>query len=192
MKIIKDIRILGTHNLQHQIALEEAREAIIQSKLILNPTKKGNGVRPIKLNIMSHLEKNGWGHEVGMDLFGMNARPLDAHKTFGDCRVGLEWETGNISSSFRAIMKLIKGLCEDKLELGIFCVPSGDMYPYLTDRIGNITELEPYLDIFGRVPIAMGKALTIFVVEHDELSKDVPLIPKGNDGMSLERRKLIK
>lgn len=55
------------------------------------------------------------------------------------------------------------------------------MKPYLTDRIGNIGELEPYFPLWRNLTGISG-ALRIIVIEHDETSFDVPRIPKGTDG----------
>lgn len=118
----------------------------------------------------------------------MNAKPLDACKSFGDLRVGFEWETGNVSSSFRALMKLIKGLVEDQVDLAVHVLPSRALYNFLTDRIGNVTELKPYFSVFSRIAIPEKKALLILVIEYDSLDPHAPLIPKGDDGMSIGRR----
>jgi hypothetical protein len=57
------------------------------------------------------------------------------------------------------------------------------MRRYLTDRIGNITELRPYFPVWSAVQLNTG-VFRIVVVEHDELDSSVPLIPKGKDGMA--------
>lgn len=188
MKIISKYWVLGTEDGQHKSSLAEISAAIIDSKLILRPIKKANGVKPIKDGVVAKLIKTGWSDEHPMDLEGMRAKPLDGYKNFDGFRVGFEWETGNISSSFRALMKLIKGLVENELDLGVHVLPSRAFYNYLTDRVGNITELLPYLDVFSRIQIPVHKALVIIVVEHDSESSTAKLIPKGLDGMSLSRR----
>jgi len=55
---------------------------------------------------------------------------------------------------------------------------------YLTDRVGNYAELEPYLDLWRAVRCDNG-VLEIVVIEHDDVSYDVPRIPKGTDGRAL-------
>ena len=67
---------------------------------------------------------------------------------------------------------------------GILVVPSRALYAYLTDRIGNIKELEPYFGLWKSVPCESG-ALEIVVIEHDATSEDVPKIPKRTDGRAL-------
>lgn len=95
--------------------------------------------------------------------------------------VCLEWETGNISSSHRSLNKMCMGLLLGAIKAGILVVPSRELYPYLTDRIGNISELEPYFPLWRATPCEEG-VLEIFVIEHDATSDTVPRIPKGTDG----------
>jgi hypothetical protein len=71
------------------------------------------------------------------------------------------------------------------LTCGILVVPSRELYKYLTDRIGNMDELEPYLDLWRSFPCKQG-VLEIVAIEHDGMSKDVPRIPKGTSGRALE------
>jgi hypothetical protein len=63
-------------------------------------------------------------------------------------------------------------------------LPSRSLYTYLTDRIGNYEELEPYFDVWRAVNINEG-FLEIFVVEHDAIDNNVPRITKGTDGRAL-------
>ena len=63
-------------------------------------------------------------------------------------------------------------------------VPSRALYSYLTDRVGNIQELEPYLKLWKSIPCKNG-ILEIVVIEHDATSQEVPRIPKGTDGRAL-------
>jgi hypothetical protein len=67
------------------------------------------------------------------------------------------------------------GLLKRKLAGGTLIVPSRELYAYLTDRVGNISELEPYLDFWRTVPCCNG-LLQIIVVEHDSTSMKVPRI----------------
>ena len=64
---------------------------------------------------------------------------------------------------------------------GTLVVPSRKLYGYLTDRIGNYKELEPYLKLWKSVPCKAG-ILEIIVIEQDAESYDVPKIPKGTAG----------
>ena len=67
---------------------------------------------------------------------------------------------------------------------GVLILPTRTMYHYLTDRVGNIAEVEPYFPLWRAVPITAG-LLAVIVIEHDAVSRDVPRIPKGTDGRAL-------
>lgn len=145
---------------------------------------EGNGVKPIKNDFICHLVEHGWTAECALDLATVTTPgDLDAVLETPHGAFALEWETGNISSSHRALNKMALGLLKRKLVGGTLIVPSRKLYPFLTDRIGNFAELAPYLDLWRSVPCTEG-VLQIIVVEHDAESRDVPKIPKGTDGRS--------
>jgi hypothetical protein len=148
----------------------------------INPTKHGNGVTPIKGAFIQHLFENGWYPEYALDL-DMDKKPgrLDAVYRVGTKYYAVEWETGNISSSHRALNKLALGLMRKVLIGGTLVLPTRKMYQYLTDRVGNYTELEPYFDIWRSIKCETG-VLTVLAIEHDATNNDIPLIPKGTDG----------
>jgi hypothetical protein len=66
-------------------------------------------------------------------------------------------------------------------------VASHRLYTFLTDRIGNFRELEPYLPFWGSVPYQAG-VLEVVVFEHDAENAGSPLIPKMLDGMAGQAR----
>jgi hypothetical protein len=144
---------------------------------------EGNGVVPIKVPCISALREAGWITEDLPQLPDSVLRPgdLDALLVTPEGNVGFEWETGNISSSHRAINKLLLTLQWGGIRGGILVVPSEDLRQYLTDRIGNITELRCYFPLWRCIPF-FDAALRIIVVEHDAVSTSVPRIPKGTDG----------
>ncbi len=146
---------------------------------------KGNGVTPIKLGLMEELQRRGWKLEEPLDI-AILKRPgkLDAvlYTDYGP--VALEWETGNISSSHRALNKMALGLMKGVLACGILVVPSRELYKYLTDRVGNMAELDPYLDLWRSIPCKQG-VLEIVAIEHDATSTKVARIPKGTSGRAL-------
>ncbi len=147
---------------------------------------KGNGVTPIKAGLMDELVKKRWRREQPLAI-AVSKRPgvIDAIlKTPRGKLVALEWETGNISSSHRALNKMALGLLKGVLSAGTLVVPSRKLYKFLTDRIGNFDELEPYLDLWKSIPCTDG-VLEIVVVEHDAESTSVPRIPKGTAGRAL-------
>jgi len=147
---------------------------------------KGNGVTPIKLGLMEELNRQGWKLEEPLGI-AILKRPgkLDAvlYTDYGP--VALEWETGNISSSHRALNKMALGLLKGVLACGILVVPSRELYKYLTDRIGNMAELEPYLDLWRSIPCKQG-ILEIVAIEHDATSTKVPRIGKTTAGRALQ------
>ncbi len=147
----------------------------------LNPTREGNGVKPIKDAFVEVLVAQGWLPET-------RPRRLDAEYTFKDgLKFGAEWETGNISSSHRAINRMLLGAFDGELHGGILAVPSRATYRFLTDRVGNFQELVPYLPLWSSYgQVLPSKAyLGIVVFEHDALDENVPTITKGTDGRAL-------
>lgn len=143
---------------------------------------EGNGVKPIKIPCMSALEKSGWlleDHPVKTST--LRPGDLDALKYTEEGYLAFEWETGNISSSHRALNKIFLAMQETNILGSFLVVPSNVMKEYLTDRVGNIGELMPYFPLWKTITGVSG-ALRIIVVEHDIESYDVPRIPKGTDG----------
>ncbi len=149
----------------------------------INPTRKGNGVKPIKNGCMSYLEDSGWLLENRLKITSeMRPGPLDATKNLSNGKMfALEWETGNISSSHRAVNKMALGILEGVLSGGILILPSRKMYNYLTDRVGNYQEISPYFPVWSSLGITTGY-LGIIEIEHDIEDQDSPLIRKGTDG----------
>lgn len=146
---------------------------------------EGNGVKPIKDACMRTLKAKGWNLETTVDVATVKRPgPLDA-----TCRVGnrlfcVEWETGNISSSHRAINKIALGILKNILVGGVLIVPTREMYKYLTDRVGNFLELEPYFPLWRSIRVSEG-FLAVLAIEHDGVSKDAPRIVKGTDGRAM-------
>ena len=135
---------------------------------------------------MEELSKQGWKTEQSMKIgTAQNPGNLDATLDTPHGPVALEWETGNISSSHRALNKMALGLNKGQLAAGILVGPSRELCKYLTDRVGNMPELEPYLDLWRSIPCKNG-ILEIVAIEHDATSKDVPRIPKGTSGRALQ------
>src|SRR6478736_2276949 len=111
-------------------------------RFIINPTIKGNGVNPIKHSFVHSLKNSGWRPEIKMSLVkGMDPGPIDAIKETKNGVFAVEWETGNISSSHRALNKIAVALIQDHIFGGILIVPVRNLSKYLTDRIGNYEEL---------------------------------------------------
>lgn len=166
-------------------AIEKVRWPKETDNFTIFPEKKANGVLPIKEACMISLNENQWQLEARLYI-ATNIRPgpIDAYKDLNGLKVALEWETGNISSSHRAVNKMAIGLMDDKLDAGFLILPSREFYQYLTDRVGNFRELEPYFPMWKSLNLS-NKVLSIIEVEHDETSMKVPKIRKGTDGRAL-------
>ena len=170
----------------------EIREAISlivhppdTSCFTINPSKHGNGVKPIKEACTIALrDRFGWNLETAINYATRSPGKVDATKALDGYLFALEWETGNISSSHRAVNKMVLGLLRGVFLGTALVLPSRKLYPYLTDRIGNYEELEPYFDVWRAVSIKDG-FLAVFVIEHDQIDSNVPKISKGTDGRAL-------
>lgn len=147
-----------------------------------------NGVDPIKIPMINHLRLCDWEAEAlpelpvgaeGGDV--LTTGDLDALFLNDGHYVGFEWETGNVSSSHRAINKLLDGITRGTLQGGILVVGMREMARYLTERVGNFEELSPYFEFWKRYPVPEG-ILRIYGVTFDELNPEVPYIPKRTDG----------
>ena len=144
---------------------------------------QGSGVKPIKRPCLAKLRALGWQTEqfprIGKGV--LTPGDLDALYHARSGYIGFEWETGNISSSHRAVNKLLLTLQLGGIIGALLAVPSDELKKYLTDRIANIGELRPYFPLWESVSIPEG-AFSIIVVEHDATSRKVPRIPKATDG----------
>lgn len=100
---------------------------------------QGNGVK-IKDGFIESLRRRGWEFEY---------KRFDCRYSFSEnvpAPFVVEWETGNISSSHRAINRIALALNSG----GVLVLPSRMMYVYLTGRIGNSAELAPYKELWRR------------------------------------------
>lgn len=175
--------------------LRQAIEAVVwppgSRGFTIRPERRGNGVRPIKEGFVAKLEELGWelepsfplGEEDTVRLPGKLDAQLDLSAQRRSPFV-VEWETGNIASSHRAMNKMALALRRGLISGGILVLPSRALYRYLTDRIGNYEELEPYFDLYTDLRVDRGY-LGVIVVEHDATDQDVPRIRKGTDGRAL-------
>lgn len=151
---------------------------------VLNPISKGNGVLPIKKNFIQYLESKNWKTEKRMTLaVGINPGAIDAIKATSRGIFAIEWETGNISSSHRALNKIAVGIIQKQIIGGILIVPVKNLAKYLTDRIGNFEEIKPYFPLYQSLAIREG-IIVVIGIDYDALDENSPLIPKGKDGNS--------
>jgi hypothetical protein len=159
-------------------------------KFTINPVRKGNGVKPVKNEFVKELKRLDWTIEgPAKNLLDQRLGDFDAVIPGPEGFIVTEWETGNISSSHRSMNKLTMLVTNGLIAAGVLVLPSRKFYLYLTDRIGNYRELEPYLELWKSVPCKVG-ILEIVVIEQDAESKDVRLIPKGTDGRSKRSKKV--
>jgi hypothetical protein len=196
MQISREIDLIRNINasisLEVDQAIAEVRKGIAavgwptgKRTFTIFPRRMGNGVKPIKDRCMNHLKKAGWDLEKRLELAQRERPgPIDAAKRLSSGQWFVaEWETGNISSSHRAMNKMMVGLQQGVLLGGALILPTRAFYTYLTDRVGNYEELVPYFSVWKRADVT--GVLMIIAVEHDKTSKRVPIIPKGTDGRAL-------
>lgn len=150
---------------------------------INNSAKNCNGVVPVKEPCYQLLEEQySWFREKPLSVLSDKGGPIDVYKSFYDgystFNVGIEFETGNISSAHRALNKLMLGIDNSELDLGIILLPMHRLSYYLTDRVSNYEELQPYFRLVQDVPFI------IFGFDVEEYSPVVSCLPKGRDGMS--------
>lgn len=62
-----------------------------------------------KKEFIQTIEQQGWEFEHRLDVGVTTSKPgpIDATYLVGNSHIALEWETGNISSSHRAVNKMI-------------------------------------------------------------------------------------
>ncbi len=183
-------------------AISQAEWPVGSGSFVIHPQSgkkagEGNGVVPIKAKPMKLLKEDGWSLEYPWEVAtktgvtgqkrAKGSRPgdIDAAKQFDQGLVVVEWETGNVSSSHRAINKMALGLVAKKCVAGVLVIPNMKLAQYLTDRIGNIEEIRPYIPLWQNLSVEEG-VLELVVIEQDGESLDSPRIPKGKDGRAAE------
>lgn len=201
MKVDKEFKTKVAINLLNQDPLlnqayKEVKQAICKSVwpegattfTINNSEKKSNGVVPIKELCYIHLEEFlKWFREKPLKVLAEEkgkGGPIDVYKEFSSAnglivkRVGLEFETGNISSAHRSLNKLKLGLDRKEIDLAIILLPVHELGKYLTDRISTYEELAPYFEL------TEGMAFIVIGFNADAFDNTVEIIKKGKDGMS--------
>lgn len=154
-------------------------------KFVINPQSgkkrgEGNGVKPIKKAFLEALSDNSWSTDDRH-----NPERFDAVKRISDSSyIAVEWETGNISSSHRAINRFLLAQLQGGCRGGLLVLPTRKLYRYLTDRVGNYEELERFFPVWRAVQWKEG-ALAVMAIEHDGEDIQSPRIEKGTDGRAL-------
>lgn len=165
-------------------AFQEITCAVNSMVSVINSSEKNcNGVVPLKEPCYRMLEEvYGWYREKPLDILSEKGGPIDVYKSFADdhgvFRVGIEFETGNISSAHRSMNKLSLGVHNGELHLAVLMMPMHRLSYYLTDRVSNYEELAPYFSLVSEVPFIM------IGFDVEEYSSTVPCLSKGRDGMS--------
>lgn len=88
---------------------------------------EGSGVKPIKDACMAKLQHFGWDLENTLDIATVvRPGPIDAtcYVKSKERYLALEWQTGNISSSHRAVNKMAIGLLKEILIGGVLILPT--------------------------------------------------------------------
>lgn len=80
--------------------------------------------------------------------------------------------------------KLRIGIESKELDIGFLMMPIHQMSYYLTDRVSNFEELEPYFLLLKQQPFV------VFGFDAEEYNEDVEPLPKGKDGMSRRAKNL--
>ena len=198
MKVTDPVTVLAKGTFAHSNEWKEARSVILKAvrdvdwpvgsgRFTINPVRMGNGVKPIKARFVESLVAQGWETEKPIGLLSeLQPGNLDFLLSTSHKPVAIEWETGNVSSCHRSVNKLVLGLHQGVISAGVMLVASRDLYRYLTDRIGNFAELQPYFPLWAAVPCEEG-VLEIIAFEHDATDPNVALIPKGKDGNARKR-----
>lgn len=144
-----------------------------------------NGVKPIKLPFLRNLklQSDHWKPEQKVDP-SLGACDISYFYDDGRLPFIVEWETGNISSTHRAVNRILSTILRGKASGGVVILPSKEMYPHLTDRIGNAREVAPYFDLWRKADNLTDTPyyFAFVVIEQDELSEAVPYLPGGADG----------
>ncbi|MGA8734129.1 MAG: hypothetical protein WB558_09415 [Terriglobales bacterium] len=198
-----------------------ARGVIASAK---KPITLRNGVKPLRSMFRTIMESHKWRCEHPLSLapyFETIRKDADAPKilkypameqalglnenvgefdfwdsTKSGFRTIIEWETGNISSSHRSLNKMCLALMGNVADAAALVVPSWYLYPHLTDRIGNIRELQPYFYLWSQMNKLVKRGLlAVIEVEQDELfnsADEREFLLLGTDGRSRRSRSRIR
>jgi hypothetical protein len=80
---------------------------------------------------------------------------------------------------------MLLGMKHGQISGGALVLPTRNLYNFLTDRIGNFAELEPYFSLWKDIRYEPA-LLLIIAIEHDFTNINVPLISKGTDGRAVK------
>jgi hypothetical protein len=202
------VKVVGVHHIYSEGWKDGNRQEVIaevlagirgvtwpegNDKFEIAPLQKGkknahpNGVVPIRTAFATHMIGEGWEPEwrYKTELLSMHGA-LDALKETPYGLVAVEWETGNVSSSHRALGKLSLGLVDGEIAGGVLVILDSAWKAYFTDRIGNWDEVDGYQRVWALALRGVTPGfLSVVVMEPDGVREGVPPIPKGRDGNAL-------
>lgn len=176
-------RLLRCNNFA-ALAYKQIQDSVCSMVDSINCSEKNyNGVVPLKEPCYKTLEETyGWYREKPLDILSEKGGPIDVFQLFQDdhniFRVGLEFETGNISSAHRSMNKLSLGISASEIDMAVLLMPMHKLSYYLTDRVSNYEELEPYFPLIKDVPFI------VIGFDVEDYSTSVDGLSKGKDGMS--------
>lgn len=194
----KELETNITHTIKRMVNPKGQNEFIIRAKMTSEKDKNGKNVKCDKRNGVAHIKKlfcsdltasdRTWKTEVCItdkkNEWQVGKADFVKINNSGE-NIILEWETGNISSSHRSLNKIALAIYKGFFTVGILIVPSRDLYRHLTDRVGNIEELRPYIELWSLIGEKVKRGLlAIFVVEHDKITEDpsIDYLTRGGDG----------
>ena len=112
---------------------------------------------------------------------------IDFFKNLEGLRVGVEWETGYIGSSHRAVSKLFNAIVDGMIDAGVLVIPERALQKHCTDRSSNYEELECYTDLMDLILMFLKHGyLEIIVVGYDELDASLPYLKQTDIGTLLK------
>ncbi len=136
-------------------------------------------------NLIEQANKKGWGKIDFLRKITVN----NVNFTFV-----VEWDTGNVSSSHRAINKIISALYFSNTIGGIIIVPMKAFAKFLTDRVSNYEEIVPYFPFWALQEwhnrFNYGYLEVVGILHEDE-DRAVKYLPKGKDGNAFRSTDLL-
>lgn len=198
MKIVAVKRVIGRGPLAPTPEWKHIRQSVENAvsgfdwpegsgSFTIRSQKNANGVEPIQKRAANLLNEGGWKAQYPWPI-DESSKPgrMDAAFESSHGTVAFEWETGNVSSSHRSINKICLGFYLGALAGGIVALPSNRLAKFLTDRVGNIGEIERYFPLWQNTPCTQG-VLEIMVIEHDHEDPDIDPIEKKKTGRAARR-----
>lgn len=182
-KLIGDV-FTALHKMTNHI--DENGEEIYTLKASVN---NDNGVKPLTNQFRRNMEELGWDSEKSFWSKSVDGPgPVDFAMQLSDgtwfC---VEWETGNKSSTNRAVEKLQLGMTDNIISGGILVVAEEEFQKHCTSGIGSFELCKHYIrkwrrhqdgDFFAIIGFTYDELIDFNHPEYDTFE----FIPKGKDG----------